>query len=279
MTIFQAIIIGIIQGITEFIPISSSGHLVLVQYILKVEHPGITFEIFVHFGSLFSVFYCFYKDIIDIIKGFFSFTASLFNRNKKLAKDADSHNLLLKLIIATAITGIIGISFKGIFEDLFKRPLFVVSMLIVTGFILLLASVIKIGNKGDREISALDSVIVGLSQSFAILPGISRSGSTITGAYLRGLNKDTAIRYSFLLSIPAILGATLLEMMEIMNNGLDIELLTPYIIGTIASAISGIFAIKILIKVLKKDKLQYFAVYCIMIGIIGIIYFLFFQSP
>lgn len=274
MGIIEAILIGIVQGITEFIPISSSGHLVLAQYLLGVDQPGITFEVFLHFGSLFSVFYCFYKDIIELIISFKNLIGNIFIKKDRVP--AGSDNLLVMLIISTIITGIIGISFKGFFERLFDVPAFVTIMLIFTGLILILASICQKGKKSDIDLTYKDSIIVGLFQSLAILPGISRSGSTLCGAFISDIDTDTAVRYSFILSIPAIAGATLLEIKDIFLYGFDNCLLIPYIAGMVASAVSGIFAIKILIRVLKQKKLFYFAIYCIITGLLGTIYFTFF---
>ncbi len=273
MSVIQAIIIGIIQGLTEFLPVSSSGHIVIAQYLFNVKESGVAFEVFVHFGSLFAVFYVFHKDILGLTAGLFSLPSRLMG-SKGGEKSNIFQHLLLMLICSTITTAVIVIPFKGFFKSFYSRPVLIGLMLIVTGIILMVASKLKIGSKNIDRIRVFDSILVGACQGIAVIPGISRSGATVAGSLLRGMGKDTAFRFSFLLSIPAILGAVILEMRNVISAGINPELIIPYIAGALSAALSGIFALKLFRKMLEKDKLIFFSVYCILAGIISSLYFL-----
>ncbi|SHJ56738.1 Undecaprenyl-diphosphatase [Anaerobranca californiensis DSM 14826] len=269
MTILEAIIVGIVQGLTEFIPVSSSAHIVLTQNLLGVKQPGITFEVVVHIGTLFSVFWIFGSDIIKLLKAVVDLPRTITkNETFESLKTKNDRNLIFMLILGTLVTGTIGVLFKDFFVSFYHNNTAIGIALLVTGFILWISQKLNPGYKKEGEIGILDAIIVGAFQSLAIFPGISRSGSTIAGALLRKMDKETAVRYSFLLSIPAILGATLLEVKEVLETGFDQSLALPYIFGLIFSAISGIIAIKWLVAFLKKGKLHYFSFYCWFIGIL-----------
>ena len=262
MTAIKAIILGIIQGLTEFLPVSSSGHLVIFQKLLKFNGPGVLFEIAVHLGTLVAVIIFFRKDIWEIIQ-------SIFNWRKDAPKNIKyAHHLLLHLFIASVVTAIIGFAFKNTFESLFDNTVLVGFMLIITGGVLFASD--KIRNTTKTEMSAPSSLLVGLAQSIAIIPGISRSGATITTGIFTGRTRDLATRFSFLLSIPAILGATLLKLKDLQSAVSSGSMGLNFILGGIFAAIVGYFAIAILIKMIKKAKLFYFAIYCWIIGIITI---------
>lgn len=255
MSIVEAVILGLIQGLTEFLPVSSSGHLVLFQDILGMEEPGVTLEVLLHFGTLFSVIWVFRADFLSLC---------FFWRDQK------QQYFLKMLLIGVAVTAVIGILFKGYVDLLFKSTLLVGFMLLVTGTILKIISLIPAGNKDLRAMKATDAIWIGLLQGFAILPGISRSGSTIMAALWRGLDRETAVRYSFMLSAPVIFGATLLEMRELITFGIEREMVLNYSIGAIVSFLAGIFAIKVFIRLLSGQKLHYFSYYCWTVGIVVI---------
>lgn len=272
MSILEAIIVGIVQGLTEFIPVSSSAHIVLAQSILGVKQPGITFEVVVHIGTLFSVFWVFGSDILRLIKASFDIPKALFKRESfDTLKTKDERNFIFMLILGTIVTGTTGVLFKDFFVSFYHNNTAIGIALLFTGLILWLSQKVNPGYKKEGKISALDGIIIGGFQSFAIFPGISRSGSTIAGALLRKLDKETAVRFSFILSIPAILGATLLEVAQITQTGFDSSLLLPYFFGLVFSAISGIIAIKWLVAFLNKGKLHYFSFYCWFIGILVLV--------
>jgi len=264
MTALKSIILGIVQGLTEFLPVSSSGHLVIFQKLLKFNDPGVLFEIAVHIGTLVAVIIYFRKDICEIIR-------SIFNWGKDAPDNIKyAHHLLFHLIIASVITAIIGFTFRDTFESLFENTVLVGFMLIITGGVLFASD--KIRNTTKKQMSVPSSLLVGFAQSIAIIPGISRSGATITTGIFSGRTRDLATRFSFLLSIPAILGATLLKLKDLQSAAASGAMGLNFILGGIAAAIVGYFAISFLIKMIKQAKLFYFSIYCWIIGIITIFF-------
>ncbi|MCD6330107.1 MAG: undecaprenyl-diphosphatase UppP [Candidatus Cloacimonetes bacterium] len=264
MTAIKAIILGVIQGLTEFLPVSSSGHLVIFQKLLRFNDPGVLFEIAVHLGTLVAVIIFFRKDIWEIIQ-------SLFNWRKDAPENIKyAHHLLLYLFIASAITAIIGFKFKDTFEALFENTVLVGFMLIITGGVLFASD--KIKNTTKIKMSVSSSLLVGLAQSIAIIPGISRSGATITTGIFTGRTRNLATRFSFLLSIPAILGATLLKLKDLQSAVSSGAMGLNFILGGIFAAIVGYFAIAFLIKMIKKANLFYFSIYCWILGLFTIFF-------
>ncbi len=251
MGYLNALLLGIIQGLTEFLPVSSSGHLVIFQDFLGVSVPGITFEIMVHFGTVLSVIWVFGPDIVRILSRF--------------AREKQERHFALMLVLGIIPTGIIGFLLKDAFTALYQSTLTAGFMLLVTGAILYTLHSLTPGKKNEQTVTAADALIISLAQSLAIIPGISRSGSTITAALWRGLDRETAVRYSFLLSVPVILGATLLEVRDLAQTGFD-GLTGSVLVGTFAAFLAGIFAIKIFINFLKTGRFQYFAYYCWFAG-------------
>lgn len=256
MTIIEALLLGLIQGLTEFLPVSSSGHLVIFQDLLGMNEPGVTLEIILHFGTLFSVIWVFRKDFFDL----FAFI-----------NDKRQRHFLLMLLIGTIVTALIGLLFRGYVDYLFQSTLVVGFMLIVTGVILKLITTIKTGEKEIIEMNIKDAALVGLLQGLAIMPGISRSGSTILASLWCGLDRNSAIKYSFMLSAPVILGATILETRDLFLAGLDREMIIYYVAGGLVAFISGIFAIKTFIRLLTQSKFYYFSYYCWAVGSLVII--------
>jgi undecaprenyl-diphosphatase len=252
MTIIQAIILGLVQGLTEFLPVSSSGHLVLMQKFLGISEGGLTFEVLVHFGTLVAVFIVYWREIFDLIK----------NPMQKMTY----------LIIVGAIpTALMGFIFKPYFEKLFESIIAVGISLVITGCILWISDNHLGGLKNEKNTSWFDVLIIGFAQGLAITPGISRMGLTVSAGLMRGLTREMAAKYSFLLSIPVIFGANLLEFKDAFSSGLQLTGNLPYIIGTLVAAVSGVFAIKVLLKVLKNGKLRYFSYYVWILGIIIIL--------
>lgn len=247
MTTIQAIILGAIQGLTEFLPISSSGHLVLGQAILNINQPGNEFEIIVHLGTLFSVIVVFFEDIRTL----------LFSLNTK-----KTQNFIMLLVIGTLPAIIVGFGFKEFFEEFFESLSSVAFALVFTGLILMSSYFIK---RQDKKHSLVSAILIGCSQAIAIIPGISRSGMTISTALFLGLSSKEAARFSFLLAIPAISGAGLLTALEI-GGAFPIPL-NVAIAGFISSFIIGILALKWLLGWLEQGKFYYFGIYCLVIGI------------
>ncbi|MFY9115154.1 MAG: undecaprenyl-diphosphate phosphatase [Dethiobacteria bacterium] len=256
MNIFTAILLGIIQGLTEFLPVSSSAHLVIFQKFMGIESPGITLEIFLHFGTLVSIFWVFRRDFIDLFS---------FYRNRTQGR------FLALLIIGVIPTGLIGMAFKSWVEQAFQSTLIVGFMLLITGGLLFLITRIPPGQNNISRMRFSDALWIGTLQGVAVIPGISRSGSTIVGALWRGLDRDTAVRYSFMLAAPVILGATILETKDLITNGVETELLLNYLSGGIFAFIFGVIAIKLFINLLQSRKFHYFSYYCWIAGSITVL--------
>lgn len=267
MNWFEALILGIVQGLSEFLPISSSGHLVIVQHLLgiKIEGNQLEFEILLHFASLLAVTIYFRKDIIEIISGFFSYLI----KHSKQTQAQFRFGCLI--IFATLVTAIFGKFLENAIGNNITSTATIGVSLIVTGlFLILIEHGIKHGSRTEKEMTWKDGLIVGVGQALAILPGISRAGSTLVAALWCGLEKQTAIRYSFLLSIPLILGISIIEIPEMSKTYFELYLFetTLAFIGSFCFAIIGI---KWLIAMVNKTKLSYFAIYCICLG--GFVWF------
>jgi len=255
MNLLQVVFLGIIQGVTEFLPISSSGHLVIFQSFLEVSE-GLTLDVFLHFGTLLAVVIVFREDIAGMI--------TLRAKYKKLT---------YYVILGSVPAGVIGILFEDVFEELFSTVTVVGFALLVTGALLWISDRMKDEERNLKDMKLSDAVVVGLAQAFAIIPGISRSGSTIVGGLFKGLNRQLAAKFSFLLSVPVIAGATLLKTRDLVTVGLGNITLMELIVGTLSAAIAGYFSIKLLLKLINQEKLSIFAYYCWALGL-GIIFFL-----
>lgn len=256
MTYFDAVLLGIIQGLTEFLPISSSGHLVLTQELLGVNQPGLTFELLVHFGTLLSVLIYFRRPIIRLVQ-------ALYRPDMK-----EERRILLYLVIGTIPAGLVGVLLEDYFERAFASPLFTAFMLIVTGCILFST---RLARGEGSTVGLKSAVVMGIGQAFAILPGISRSGSTIAAGILSGVKPDKAAEFSFLLAIPAIAGALVLEFDSLIS--LDSALLGQYLAGTLASFVFGLAAVYVVLATIRRGKFEYFAYYCFAAGVVGVYIF------
>ncbi|MCF7859019.1 MAG: undecaprenyl-diphosphate phosphatase [Candidatus Cloacimonetes bacterium] len=254
--------LGIIQGLTEFLPISSSGHLVLAEHYLNFKSPNISFEIVLHLGSLLAVLIFFRKDIFSLIRSLIVF---------KSTEEADFHNrkTLLYLLIATLVTALLGLAFEDLLTKAFSALYIPSLMLLLTGTILFISDRVESSGLLQYQIGIKKSVIIGLSQAVAILPGISRSGTTISVGLFCGLSREDAARFSFLLSIPAILGANIHKFNAIME--LEKAMWLSYFLGASCAFLSGYAVIAVLISFVKKQKLKYFAYYCWVISLITLI--------
>jgi undecaprenyl-diphosphatase len=274
MDILQAIIIGIVQGLTEFLPISSSAHLVFIPKILNVQ-SSLAFDTVLHVGTLVAVFAYFWNDIIKMLKSFFSSLRDLTRGEfKKNFQEDPYKKLAWLLIIGTIPAGLAGVLLKSTFESLFDNLPAVSIFLIVTGFLLWGSEMIsrRIKPEDKKSINNLrikDSLIIGIAQACSIAPGISRSGATISIGLILGLERELAAKYSFLLSIPAILGAALIQAKDI-TTAMDVNT-TVFVMGFLAAAISGYVAIKIILKLIKEKNLLIFAYYCWIVGIAALI--------
>lgn len=273
MNIIEAIFLGIVQGITEFLPISSTGHLTLAgkfMNLISAEHPEqwTAFIAVIQIGTLIAVLIYFSKDILNIITSFFE--QNIFSRKKFSEQDQDS-KLGWLIITGTIPIVIIGLLLKDIIEGSLTKNLYVIAgSLIVLAVILAIAEKTAKFRKEINDISIADSFFIGVAQSFALIPGSSRSGTTITGGLFLGLNREAAARFSFLLSIPAVLASGLLELYESLKF-LDASMSINLIIATLFSAVSGYAAIDFLLKYLRKNSTFVFIYYRIILGILIII--------
>ncbi|MGZ7160781.1 MAG: undecaprenyl-diphosphate phosphatase [Methanobacterium sp.] len=271
MDIIQAIIIGIVQGLTEFLPVSSSAHLVFAPQIMHVQ-SSLAFDTILHVGSLVAVVIYFWNDIIHMIK---SFVSSLIDiprgRFREGIREDQFKRLAWLVIIGTIPAGLAGVLFKDFFESLFNNIPAVGFFLIITGFLLWGSERVsrRIKDKTSlKEMSIKNSLIIGIFQALAIAPGISRSGATISAGLFLGLERELAARYSFLLSIIAILGAALVQAKDITSMDMST---VAVIAGFLAAAISGYVAIRIVLKLIKERSLLIFAYYCWIVGVLALI--------
>ncbi len=265
MNIISSILLGILQGFTEFLPISSSGHLVLAQYFFGIaDNEGTLFEIFLHLGSLFAVLVFFRKRLWDLLVSLLSWKNTLKNQTHR-----HNRNLIMYLIISTCATGVIYVLFGDAIESLYSRPLIVAIMLLITGAIVFVSDYIKSSDIPSSQMGLVRSAIIGIMQGVAIIPGISRSGSTIAVSLFTGIKRREAAEFSFLLSIPAILGANLVNLDKFKE--LSMSQLGIYIGGFIAAFLAGYVVIAFLIQLISNAKLKYFSFYCWGVGLISIV--------
>lgn len=252
MGVIQGIVLGLIQGLTEFIPVSSSAHLVIVPSVLGWGQPGVFFDVMLHTGTLAAAIIYFRKDIFIMLK---DETRSLRGKDGKT-------NTLWLLVLATMPAAFAGVAFKKVFESFFDKPADAAYLLIVTGLLLAAADLFGKQRKTIRETTPVNALVVGAFQALAILPGISRSGATISAGMYAGLRREAATRFAFLLSIPIIAGTTLLKLKDVMGlpgGGNTVLVSVP---GAIVAAVSGYFAIRFMLRYLAHRRLTVFTAYC-----------------
>jgi len=268
MTLLQAIILGIVQGLTEYLPVSSSAHLVLVPYLLQWKIPEayvFPFDVLVQLGTLFAVIIYFWKDLFQIIVSFFRGII-----NKKPFAEADSR-LGWYIIVATFITGVIGLIFKNKVEAVFNSPVHTAIFLFVTTGILFLAEFLGKRTRSASEMTWLDSIIIGFAQAISIFPGISRSGATISAGMLRNLDRRSASRFSFFLCIPSMLASGLLSVLDIVDLP-DLGTFLPLVaIGFIAAGVVGYVSIHWLLKYVQQKSFKIFGFYCVGIATLTLV--------
>ncbi len=273
MSFIESIIYGIIQGLCEFLPISSSGHLAIAHAVMGTTESvdPLAYDILLHFGTLIAVFTVYFKDILLLIKAFFTLLGKLFRGKWKLSEFTSNERWVVFILIAT-VPLIPAALLDDKLEALSSYPIVVGVLLIVNAFILYFSEKIGKKTKGQEEMTAKNALIVGLVQMLAVVPGISRSGSTITGGLSQDLDRETAVRFSFILSIPAVLGACVLKLPEFFETSIGSGDLTVYLAGMAAAAISGVLAIGLVKLISKKSTFKYFSFYCIAAGCFAIIF-------
>lgn len=270
MTIFEAIVLGILQGITEFLPVSSSGHLVLMQHFLGIKESQVFFDVMLHFGTLGAVIIVYYQLIGSLIRTGFSalFQADFYRHPRLTIGNTPDLRLIWFLLLGSIPTGLIALFFKDSLEAIFGKPMVVAIMLIVTGLILQLSRFRQRGLQAETPLRAWQAPLIGIAQGLAITPGISRSGATISISLLFGLSPQVAAQYSFLLSIPAILGAVILKLKDVGEITIAPAVI---VVGTVTSFIVGYIALRLLLAILNRGRFSIFSYYCFALGIIAVV--------
>ncbi len=269
MPIWMAVLLGAVQGLSEFLPISSSGHLALLQIFLDFESYGldsVTFNIVVHLGTLTAVFIAFWDDIKKLIVEFVAMCKDRF-----AVRQNPTRKMVVMLIIATVPLAL-GAVIEGAIEAAFGSALFIGCALLVTATLLIFADKLGGGNKTEATASYKNAAFVGIMQLLAVFPGISRSGSTMCAGLFSGFDRDFAVRFAFIMSIPAVLGSAVFKLPDMLAEGISRADASAYIIGFLAAAISGYAAIKLVRTLVKRKAFKYFSIYCAVVGIAAILY-------
>ncbi|MCF7808363.1 MAG: undecaprenyl-diphosphate phosphatase [Candidatus Marinimicrobia bacterium] len=271
MSLINTTILAVIQGLTEFLPVSSSGHLVLGEALLGADAFGesIAFELVVHLGTFLAVVAIFWHDIIHLGSIFFPRIIKPVSWGQEYRSNSE-FKLTVLMIIAMLPAGIIGLTLRENISDLFSQPFMVSIALLVTGSMLISTKYYK---KTDKPIGLIQAILIGFAQALALVPGISRSGSTITMALALGIKQKEAARFSFIMVLPLIVAATALEFMDLMQVGISQEEILTLLIALIVSFAVGFFSLKWLLKLLSQGHFHYFAWYCFSIAIAGLFYF------
>jgi undecaprenyl-diphosphatase len=281
MPIYQAVVLAIVQGLTEFLPVSSTAHLWLVPWVLKWKDPGLTFDIALHAGTLVAVlayFWRYWVEMIRLVLGASGTAGDVTSRQSTIdnrqfhagpiALLGENRKLLWFLVIATIPGGIAGWLFERAADERLRSPWVVGPALIIVG--LLMGAAERVGGE-DRDlgqVGLLDSIIVGVAQAFSVIPGVSRSGSTMTAGLFRGMQRETAARFSFLLSTPIIAGAAAKKALELHHTGLPAEMRVPFLLGIVVSALVGYAVIGALIRYLERRTFNVFVVYRLILGVL-----------
>jgi undecaprenyl-diphosphatase len=259
MTPWQAILLGILQGLTEFLPISSSGHLVIVPHLLGWPEPGLLLGVMLHVGTLAAILVYFWEDLWQL------FTAAIASIQRRSLVDPMAR-VAWWLVIGTIPGAVAGMLFEDVFERLFGMPRAAAAFLLVTAALLLISEYGRDTQRPMTSLSWLDAVLIGLAQMLAIVPGISRSGSTISAGMLLGLRRDEAARFSFFLGVPIMVGTGLYQILKLVTGVPMTTSLLSMVLGTVAAALSGYLAIAGLLAVVKRHRLVGFAIYCLIFG-------------
>ena len=282
MELIKAIILGLIQGLAEFLPISSSGHLAIFKYVLGFDtDTGLLFDVLLHLGTLVAVFVAFYKDIFELIKEGFSiigqFFKSLFGCLSKKAKwqpvvTTPYRRFVMLVIVSTIPTGIMGILLSDAINAASATLIVPGILLLINGIQLLISDRLPDGALTEADASYGKAAIVGIAQGVATFPGISRSGTTITACLACGFKREFAVKYSFIMSIPAILGALVLELLDFAPESLTASDWINYLTGTVIAGLVGYICIKTMLVIVRGKKFKYFAYYCFAMGAFAVIY-------
>ena len=276
MTYLEAAILGLVQGLAEFLPISSSGHLALLQQWFGIdENKVLLFAVLLHVGTFVSVFIVYWKDIWELIVELCLTIKDLFTGKGLRLEERPVRKLGVMIIVATIPTAIIGLLFNDLFDKLYTSVLPIGIGLIITGFLLILAERTGNSTRGIDKMNFRNALFIGTVQGIAICPGISRSGSTLFGSLICNLDRKFAVKFVFLISIPSILGSAVMEAPHAIKAGFDMSQMGPVIVGMAVAAVSGLIAIKTMIKIVSDKKLSYFSYYVWALGAAVVLYSIF----
>ena len=272
MTYFMAAVLGLVQGVAEFLPISSSGHLTLLQYFFGLDSPDNLFNVLLHFATLLAVCLVYFQDIVEMILEFFRAIRDLFTHRSVPGNPPEARRMILLIIVGTLPLFAV-LLIKDRVEALGAYPPFVSCALLVTGAILFSADRMSQGRKTARNATMKDVLLVGVAQGIATVPGLSRSGCTISAGMACGFDRKFAVRYSFLMSLPAVLGATLLEVVDVVKAGEGVPdgMMGKYLLGMVIAGVVGYFAIRLVNLLASKGKFGSFAYYCWVAGAVSLI--------
>lgn len=275
MSILNAIILGLVQGIAEFLPISSSGHLSVLQNLFHMsttEDGHLFFDVMLHFGTLISIFVVYWNDIVQMVRELIWFFQG---KGARTGKGPDRRPLpmarFVLMIIFATLPLVLVFPIKDKVEELYYHTFVIGLFFLLTGCVLFISDRMPQGRRTERNMTVKDALIIGLCQCIATIPGISRSGSTITAGMARGLDRDFAVKFSFMMSIPAVAGSTLLTLIDAIQTGIDASLLPAYLIGTVVAAVVGVFAIRLVKRITSQGKFGHFCYYMWGAGLLTIV--------
>ncbi len=286
MSVLESVLLGIVQGVAEFLPVSSSGHLAIAENLFGIETDGgMLFDILLHLGTLLAVFVVYYKDIWRMIKEFFLILRDIGRNLLLLFQKTEEgeekryiriirnsyRKFVMLVLVATIPTGVIGYLGRDLVDQAGETLLIPGVGLLITGVLLLICDEAPEGKRTPKHVSYWRGLLIGACQGVATLPGISRSGTTITAGVLCGLDRRFAVKYSFIMSIPAILGAAVLELKDLGQEAVSAGQIGIYAVGAVVSAVVGYICIKTMLIVVRKKKFKYFAFYCFAVGAIACI--------
>ena len=273
LTYLQAVILGLVQGLAEFLPISSSGHLALLQYFFDIDSSSVLFfTVMLHLGTLISVFAVYWKDVIRLLYELGRTIADICSGRGPSINKNETRRRGFMIIVATIPTAVIGLLFNKTFESFYSNIIVIGAGLIITSIILTLADRYGKNQKNIKQMRFRDALFVGTMQGIAITPGISRSGSCLFGGLMSNLNKELAVRFAFLISIPSILGSFIFELKSAVGTSIPQGAGGPIAVGMIIAAVSGFLAIKFMIKLVTEKSLKGFSIYTLIVGAAVIIY-------
>ena len=275
MNIFNAIVLGLVQGVAEFLPISSSGHLALFENILGAESMAVMdssalFNILLHLATLVAVVIAYWSDVRDMAEECVDIVRDVRHGRRLSAGNIPVRRLILMIIAATLPLFVIA-PFHSQVEKLNAVPWFIGAALMVTGLLLFIADRMPHGDKTERNMTVMDAVVVGVAQAVATIPGLSRSGTTITAGMSRGFERKFAVRFSFLISLLSVLGAVALTLLDVIDEGIDPALLPACLVGMVVAGVTGYLSIKLLQKIVSRGRFGGFAYYCWVVGVLSII--------